>query len=73
MGDRSRHVRVYISFDFQALQDAEKKAAIEAALKEANLARQEELEESLTALEGLLEEEKQAKRDEEIVRGLQAR
>ncbi|PIK61315.1 hypothetical protein BSL78_01735 [Apostichopus japonicus] len=34
---------------------------------------QEELEESLTALEGLLEEEKQAKRDEEIVRGLQAR
>ncbi|PIK43478.1 hypothetical protein BSL78_19675, partial [Apostichopus japonicus] len=50
-----------------------RKAAIEAALKEANLARQEELEESLTALEGLLEEEKQAKRDEEIVRGLQAR
>lgn len=57
----------------QALQDAEKRAAIEAALKEANQARQEELEESLTLLEGLLEEEKQAKRDEEIVRGLQAR
>lgn len=56
-----------------ALQDAEKKAELEAAVAELNKQRQLELEESLQQLEGLLEEEKQAKRDEEIVRGLQAR
>ncbi|XP_041456945.1 switch-associated protein 70-like [Lytechinus variegatus] len=57
----------------KAYEDATKRAEIEERLKEEDRKRLAELEESLQQLELLLEEERQAKRDEEIVRALQAR
>lgn len=57
----------------QAYEDATKRAEIEERLKEEDRKRLAELEESLQQLELALEEERQAKRDEEIVRALQSR
>ena len=57
----------------QAYEDATKRAEIEERLKEEERKRLAELEESLQQLELLLEEERQAKKDEEIVRALQSK
>eukprot|EP00057_Strongylocentrotus_purpuratus_P004292 XP_003728414.1 PREDICTED: switch-associated protein 70 [Strongylocentrotus purpuratus] len=57
----------------KAYEDATKRAEIEERLKEEDRKRLAELEESLQHLELALEEERQAKKDEEIVRALQSR
>lgn len=56
-----------------ARQAAEQQAQEQSALREAEAERYKELEEGKLQLERLLEEERLAKRDEEIVRNLQAR
>lgn len=57
----------------QARLDVEARLAEEAAALEAERLRLKEMEEIRAMLERLLEEERQAKRDEEVVRNLQAR
>lgn len=54
-------------------EDLESRLLKEAALREVEKRRMRELEEVKKELQRLLEEERQAKRDEEIVRQLQAR
>lgn len=54
-------------------EDLESRLLREAALREVEKRRMRELEEVKKELQRLLEEERQAKRDEEIVRQLQAR
>ena len=57
----------------QARAALEEKLRVEAATREAEAERMRQLEEYQAELEKLLEEEKQAKRDEEIVRTLQSK
>ncbi|XP_072164506.1 uncharacterized protein [Diadema setosum] len=57
----------------RAYQDVTKRAEIEERLKVEEQKRLAELEESLNSLKLALEEEKQAKKDEEIVRALQSK
>jgi hypothetical protein len=64
---------VCISFHLQAREALEARLREQAQLREAEHHRLQELEELQTKLQALLEEERQAKRDEEIVRAAQAR
>ena len=57
----------------QARAEAEARLQEEAALREIEQRRLQELEELQRQLEALLEEERQAKKDEELVRAAQAR
>ena len=57
----------------KAREDLESRLLKEAALREVEKRRLREVEEAKKQLQRLLEEERQAKRDEEIVRQLQAR
>lgn len=65
----------FFSFFFlsQARAEAEARLQLESALREADKDHLRELEEIKEQLEKLLEEERQAKRDEELVRIAQAR
>lgn len=70
---------IYFTFSYlffflsQARAEAETRLQLESALREADKDHLRELEEIKEQLEKLLEEERQAKRDEELVRIAQAR
>lgn len=63
----------FLFFLSQARAEAEARLQLESALREADKDHLRELEEIKEQLERLLEEERQAKRDEELVRIAQAR
>ena len=65
--------RAELEAEKAAREEAETHAALLTEEKELESRRRKELEDIKSELESLLEEEKQAKRDEEIVRTLQAR
>lgn len=62
-----------ITTGVKARQDAEARLQSEREAKELEASKLKELQEAQKEMEVLLEEERQAKRDEEIVRNLQAR
>ena len=73
----NRRIRVFVSFQLEnekaARMSAEENAATLVRQRELDEKKMRELEAIRTQLEELLDEERQAKKDEEIVRTLQVR
>jgi adenine specific DNA methylase Mod len=66
-------INLYFNSNLQRRESAESKWQEEQALRESEQQRLRELEEIKRELERLLAEERQAKKDEEIVRNLQSK